>query len=68
MKLQLNADIQLPESEIILLSIINEVYIDSRYPGDLGLLPQGKPTKAEAKTFIEFSEVLFKKVKGQIGS
>jgi hypothetical protein len=24
--------------------MINEVYIDSRYPGDLGLLPHGKPT------------------------
>lgn len=25
------------------LGIINEVYIDARYPGDLGLLPHGKP-------------------------
>jgi hypothetical protein len=23
---------------------INETYIDTRYPGDLGLLPHGKPT------------------------
>jgi HEPN domain-containing protein len=68
LRLQLNANIQLSESEIILLSIINEVYIDARYPGDLGLLPHGKPTKAEVKTFIEFSEMLFKKIMGQIGS
>ncbi|MBW8334228.1 MAG: HEPN domain-containing protein [Prolixibacteraceae bacterium] len=68
LRLQLNARIQLSEPEIILLTIINEVYIDARYPGDLGLLPHGKPTKAEVKTFIEFCESLFKKVLLQIGS
>lgn len=66
LRLQLNADIQLSESEILLLSIINEVYIDARYPGDLGLLPHGKPTIAEAKTFIDFCDVLFKKIIGQV--
>jgi len=68
LRLQVNANIQLSESEIILLSIINEVYIDSRYPGDQGLLPHGKPTKEEVRTFIEFCEIVSKKVIDQIGS
>jgi HEPN domain-containing protein len=68
LRLQLNANIQLSEPEIILLTIINEVYIDARYPGDLGLLPHGKPTKEEVKTFIEFCETLFEKAMLQIGS
>ncbi|HCY40862.1 MAG TPA: hypothetical protein DHV48_05825 [Prolixibacteraceae bacterium] len=68
LRLQQNARLQLSEPEIILLTIINEVYIDARYPGDLGLLPHGKPTQAEVKTFIEFCETLYKKVMLQIGS
>jgi hypothetical protein len=29
--------------------------VDSRYPGDLGLLPDGKPTINEAKIFYDFA-------------
>lgn len=29
---------------------LNELYIDSRYPSEIGLLPNGKPSKKEAKT------------------
>lgn len=68
LRLQLNADIQLSPSETILLAIINEVYIDARYPGDMGLLPHGKPTKVEVKNFIELCEVIFVRVKEQIDS
>ena len=33
------------------LIVLNEVYMDSRYPGDLGLMPNGMPTKEQAKDF-----------------
>lgn len=66
LRLQLNANIQLAETETILLGIINEVYIDARYPGDLGLLPHGKPTIAEVKTFIAFCESIFFQIKNEI--
>lgn len=66
LRLQLNANIQLEERETILLGILNEVYIDARYPGDLGLLPHGKPTIMEVKTFIEFCDSLFYRLKNQI--
>jgi len=36
------------------LIVINEVYMDSRYPGDLGLMPDGMPTNEQAKGFIEY--------------
>jgi HEPN domain-containing protein len=68
LRLQLNADIQLSHSEKNLLAIINEVYIDARYPGDMGLLPHGKPTRTEVKNFIEFCDTIFQKLKDQIGS
>ena len=41
--------------DLILLQKINDLYIDSRYPGNLGLLPNGKPEVAEAKEFYEFA-------------
>ena len=65
LRLQINANIHLEETETTLLGIINEVYIDARYPGDLGLLPYGKPTIAEAEAFILFSAKIFTLIKKQ---
>jgi HEPN domain-containing protein len=55
-RLHLTANIQFSESDLVLLGIINEVYIDARYPGDLGLLPHGKPTVSEIENFMNFCE------------
>ena len=49
-KLSMNGD------DIELLEIINEVYIDARYPGDMGLLPHGKPTPNDINVFVLFCE------------
>ena len=38
------------------LNVINEVYVETRYPGDLGLLPTGMPTNQEAEEFLEFAK------------
>ena len=56
LRLQAATNIRLTDAELNLLGIINEVYIDARYPGDLGLLPHGKPTTNEIETFIRFCE------------
>lgn len=39
-----------------LLQKINELYIDARYPGDFGLLPDGKPSMEEARLFYSFAK------------
>lgn len=57
------AGIQLSEQEIILLATINEVYIDARYPADLGLMPNGKPTINEVNNFVNFTETLYNRLK-----
>ena len=46
------------------LELINELYIDSRYPGDMGLLPYGKPTLEDAKEFYKIALEIFDKVCG----
>ena len=45
----------------LIISELDRLYIDARYPGDLGLMPHGKPTLEEAK--IYFQEAL--KIKKQ---
>jgi len=51
-----------PEIDENMIEILDELYIDSRYPGDLGLLPDGKPTIADAKTFYHFAQNFFDEV------
>ena len=41
---------------------IDTLYIDSRYPGDMGLLPYGKPTLDDAIEFYDFALRVFDKV------
>lgn len=48
----------------VIISELDRLYIDSRYPGDLGLMPNGKPTLSEAE--IYFQEAL--KIKEQVES
>ncbi len=42
-----------------LLDSLNSLYIDSRYPGDMGLLPHGQPTLEDAQEFYEFALDVF---------
>lgn len=55
-----------PFEDILTLKIINEAYIDSRYPSDLGLLPDGKPSQNEAIQFYEFAELVFLTIKTRL--
>lgn len=45
-----------------LLNALDQLYIESRYPGDMGLLPNGKPTLEEAQEFHNFAQDTFDKV------
>ncbi len=45
-----------------ILALLNKLYIDSRYPGALGLLPQGAPDIDEAKGFFKFAGNLYELV------
>lgn len=45
-----------------LLDRVNEVYIESRYPADWGLLPNGTPRKETVETFYEFAIEVYNQV------
>ena len=46
-------DLGIDETKLI---IINEVYIESRYPGELGLLPDGMPSEEQAEKFVAYAK------------
>jgi len=43
---------------------IDTLYIESRYPGDMGLLPYGQPTVQDAEKFYQVACDLFNEVSG----
>ena len=48
-----------PEIDTNLLTLLDQLYIDARYPGELGLLPNGKPSAIEAKEFYALALQLY---------
>lgn len=53
----------LEESELDLLIILDQLYLNARYPGELGLLPHGKPSIKESEAFFRFATVIFQAAK-----
>jgi HEPN domain-containing protein len=45
------------------LILLDQLYIDARYPGELGLLPDGKPSTKEANEFYILSKQIFEAAK-----
>ena len=45
---------------------LKAVYIESRYPGDLGLLPAGKPTLEEATDLFDFATDVFRQLQANL--
>ena len=40
----------------------NPLYTEARYPTDLGLLPEGKPSLEKANEFYEYARNIYKKI------
>lgn len=51
-----------------LLTDIDSLYIDARYPGDLGLLPNGKPTLEDSEEFYAFAKKIYMEVESIINA
>jgi HEPN domain-containing protein len=45
------------------LDQMNELYIESRYPTEIGLLPNGKPTKEISNEFYNYARNLYNLIK-----
>ena len=49
-----------------LLSAFDDLYIDSRYPGNFGLMPYGKPTLEDAEEFYELAKDIHEYIKEKV--
>ncbi len=49
--------------DIVLIEKMDKLYIDSRYPADFGLLPDGKPTIEDAEEFYDVASSVYEVVK-----
>jgi HEPN domain-containing protein len=54
------------EEEII--AALESLYIESRYPGSLGLLPEGKPTIDDAKMYLDTARQILTQVRNFVNS
>ncbi len=53
--------------DVDILDKLDDIYIDARYPGALGLMPYGKPTKEDAELFYSYAKDLYEKIKQIVG-
>jgi len=51
---------------IVLIEKMDKLYIDSRYPADFGLLPDGKPTIEDAEEFYDAASSIYEVVKANL--
>ncbi len=51
------------EAEVVVIEKLDKLYIDARYPGELGLLPDGKPTQADAQQFYDVARSVYEQVR-----
>jgi len=50
------------EFNVEILETLDLLYIESRYPGDMGLLPHGKPALQDAEEFYNMAKNIFEQV------
>ncbi len=50
------------------LTDLDNLYLESRYPGELGLLPAGKPTLADARDFSNAAKTIYERVRQRLAS
>ena len=49
-----------------ILKVLDQLYIDARYPGEIGLLPNGKPTQMDAQQFHNLAKEIHHKTSSLI--
>ncbi|MEO1953397.1 MAG: HEPN domain-containing protein [Campylobacterales bacterium] len=51
-----NLDLEIDDT---ILQLLDKLYIDSRYPGNFGLLPYGKPLLKDSEVFYQLAKDIF---------
>lgn len=54
------------ETDPLTIEMLDKLYIDARYPGNLGLLPNGMPSLAYAERFHAFARAVHENTKAAL--
>lgn len=49
------------EIDMLMLNILDSIYTASRYPGEIGVLPNGNPNITEVLEMLEFAKYIYEK-------
>src|SRR5512133_61246 len=52
------SEMKLSDEQIEIIEQLNDLYLNARYPGELGLLPEGKPSPEDAELFRHIAQQL----------
>lgn len=52
--------------DLDIFKTFDELYIEARYPGEMGLLPNGEPSQEEAKAFVKVANEIFSQVQTMV--
>lgn len=58
-------DVHLSEDE---LEFLSGIYLESRYPADLGLLPEGEPAEPDARKLLEIAQGILQTIRKTLQS
>ncbi|PZM82051.1 MAG: hypothetical protein DKM50_04720 [Candidatus Margulisiibacteriota bacterium] len=50
-----------------ILRQLDQLYIEARYPGEMGLMPNGKPAIEDAQVFYKFSKDIYNQILNFLG-
>ena len=53
-------------ADLDMLDRLEAVYIEARYPGEMGLLPGGKPSQEEATDFCRFAHDVLERLRAEL--
>jgi len=56
------------DMDLAVLTDLDDLYIEARYPGELGLLPGGAPTLDDVREFFGIAKGVYDLVKGLYGT
>ena len=54
------------DADLFIIEMLDKLYVDARYPGNLGLLPNGVQSLTHAEKFNSFARAVYENIKSAL--
>jgi hypothetical protein len=54
------------DADLLIIEMPDKLYVNARYPGNLGLLPNGVPSLTHAEKFNSFARTVYENIKSAL--